>query len=341
MARILLVDDSPLVRNAMQAALEPYGVELAHAENGEVAVAKVASSRWDLIFLDVVMPVMDGPTALAEIRSRGIRTPVVLVTSVASASVVASAVKLGGVQYISKPFTPELIRSVAAKMLNLDPEQLKHPPRVLLQHRDPELPQQLARCLPAHIAIDATSSLSESLDLAESRGGHELVIFEPQNLADEGEAIASVLRDMLPAAGIFAIDPSGTSEPWHPEGPLDGVLPTPLDSAIGRGFLYPNFLRRLVFFGHETARAAGFQGARVHAPAYLAMVERVLCDRCPRLDLSLDLEIDLLDLDAEPEVVAELMKRLHRDLRSAGAAPAFRAVAAATHSLGAHHALMV
>jgi CheY-like chemotaxis protein len=46
MPRILLVDDAALTRNAMQAALEPWGIELAHAENGEVAVAKatVASS---------------------------------------------------------------------------------------------------------------------------------------------------------------------------------------------------------------------------------------------------------------------------------------------------------
>src|SRR5688572_30050528 len=68
--RVLLVDDSALIRNAMQAALEPYGLELEHAENGEVAVAKAMATPWDLIFLDVVMPHMDGPTALREIRSR-------------------------------------------------------------------------------------------------------------------------------------------------------------------------------------------------------------------------------------------------------------------------------
>src|ERR1041384_3162952 len=95
--RVLLVDDSALIRNAMHAALEPYGLELVHAENGEVAVDRARSSRWDLIFLDVVMPVMDGPTALRQIRAAGNTTPVVLVTSVSTAATVASAIKLGGV----------------------------------------------------------------------------------------------------------------------------------------------------------------------------------------------------------------------------------------------------
>ena len=106
--RVLLVDDSPLVRHAVQHALEPFGLEFAHAENGESAVAKAMASSWDLIFLDVVMPVMDGPSALRAIRARGNLTPIVLVTSVSTAAVVSAAIKLGGVQYISKPFTPGL-----------------------------------------------------------------------------------------------------------------------------------------------------------------------------------------------------------------------------------------
>jgi response regulator receiver domain-containing protein len=76
MWRVLLVDDSALIRNAMQAELEPYSLELVHAENGELAVERALSAHRDLIFLDMVMPVMDGPTALRRIRARGDTTPV-------------------------------------------------------------------------------------------------------------------------------------------------------------------------------------------------------------------------------------------------------------------------
>ncbi|MFT3698835.1 MAG: response regulator [Kofleriaceae bacterium] len=265
-----------------------------------------------LIFLDVVMPVMDGPTALKEIRARGVMTPVVLVTSISTASVVATAVKLGKVQYIGKPFTPEMIRAVAVKMLGL----VEQPARVLLQHHDPDLPKQFAKALPAHVQIDATSSLSESIDLAVARR-HQLVIFEPQNLADEAEAVAGVLRDILPAAGIFAIDESSTSL-WHPDGPLDGVLPKPFDLTLGRSFLYPTFLRPVVDFKDRQARVLGRQGA--HPEGYLATVERALV----HFDHP-EPEIDLLDLDADPATISALVSRLHRDLTAAGAAPAFRA----------------
>src|SRR5215510_6392499 len=99
----------------MQSVLEPLGLEIGHAENGKIGSDKALASTWDLIFLDVVMPIMDGPGALREIRSKGNKTPVVLVTSVSTAAVVAGAVKLGGVHYISKPFTREQIRAVATK----------------------------------------------------------------------------------------------------------------------------------------------------------------------------------------------------------------------------------
>jgi hypothetical protein len=233
-----------------------------------------------------------------------------------------------------------MIRSVAVKMLHLDETVLASPPRVLLQHRDPDLPRQLARILPPHIAIDATTVLGQSLDLAEA-SRYELVIFEPHDLGDAAAAIASVLRAKLPAAGIFAIDAAGASEPWHPAGPLDGVLPRVLDPALGRGFLFANFLRPLVYFDGRTARVAGFQGPRCHHPAYLAMVERILRDRGSRLDPSLEIVIDLMDLDAEAPESAGVISRLHEHFHAEGGAPAFRARPDATRSLSDTRVLLV
>src|SRR4051812_13153028 len=215
--RVLLVDDSALIRSAMQVALEPYGLELGHAENGAIAVERALSARWDLIFLDVVMPVMDGPTALRRIRAHGNATPVVLVTSVSTAAVVASALKLGGVSYIGKPFTPEQIRAVAARMLKLDAGVLGNPPRVLLQHTDPALPTQLRRLLPGHVVVDASPTLAHTLDLAEA-GRRDLVLFESRELGDEQVSIANLIRRALPAAGIFAMtDTADPAAPWQPD----------------------------------------------------------------------------------------------------------------------------
>jgi CheY-like chemotaxis protein len=308
----------------MHAALEPYGLELGHAENGEIAVAKASATQWDLIFLDVVMPIMDGPTALREIRARGNTTPVVLVTSVSTATVVASALKLGGVNYIGKPFTPAQIRAVATKLLKLDAAVLDHPPRVLLQHTDPGLLTRLRKLLPNHVAIDSSQSLAQSLDIAESTP-HGLVLIETRDLADEMTAIANVLRRSAPAAGIFAI--SSAASPgslWQPEEGLDGTLSPALDDGLVRGFLYPNFLRPLLAIDGLVARISGFRGPSHHLPAYLQTVARSIADRWSRLDGTADLQIDLTRAPSDPDGVVALIHAINDALRQAGGAPSFR-----------------
>lgn len=323
MRRVLVVDDSPLIRSSMQAALEPLGIWVEPAEHGEIAVAKACAAPWDLIFLDVVMPVMDGPTALRALRAAGVTTPVVLVTSVSTASVVAGAVKLGGVHYIGKPFTPPQIRAVAGKLLGLEPGALAAPPRVLLQHVDPTLPTRLRKLLPGHVAIDASSALAQSLDLAE-HGPRDLVILESPELGDELVAVANVLRRALPAAGIFAIrDPSAPAAWWQPDEGLDGWLPSALDDATVRGFLYPSFLRPLVELTGAHARLAGFRGPLAHVPAFAAALARRLVARTAGLDHTADLRIDARRLASDPAVVAAVLPTVDRALRAAGASPAF------------------
>jgi two-component system chemotaxis response regulator CheY len=321
--RVLVIDDSALIRNAMQSALEPYGLEIGQAENGAIGVDKALSSNWDLIFLDVVMPIMDGPTALRTIRASGNTTPVVLVTSVSTAAIVASAIKLGRVSYIGKPFTPEQIRAIASKQLKLDPQVLLHPPRVLLQHTDPALPGRLRKLLPAHVAIDTSHSLAESLDLAESER-RDLVLFESRDLADEMVVVANVIRRVLPTAGIFAITDDATGMPWQPDESLDGRLSSALDDAVVRGFLYPSFLRPLVVVDGKIVHAAGFRGPPAHLPVYVAMLGRVLVERCARLDPTADLQIDLTRMPDDPDALVAVITAADHRLRAVGAAPAFQ-----------------
>jgi len=321
--RVLLVDDSPLIRNAMHAALEPFGLELCHAENGAIAVDRARTAGWDLIFLDVVMPVMDGPTALRQIRAAGNTTPVVLVTSVSTAATVASAVKLGGVSYIGKPFTPDQIRSIAARMLRLDPAVLHSPPRVLLQHNDPTLPDRLRRQLPGHVAIDTSQSLAQSLDLAET-GRRDLVLFESRAVVDDVSAAANLLRRSLPAAGIFAIsDDAVPGVPWQPDAALDGRVPRALDEDVVRGFLYPNFLIPRVVVHGRTAHAAGFRGEPEQLPIYVTTLARMLVERCAGIDQTADLVVDLTRMPDDADAVVEVIAAANRELRRAGAAPAF------------------
>jgi CheY-like chemotaxis protein len=305
-------------------SLAPLGVEIGHAENGQVAVDKATSSRWDLIFLDVVMPVMDGPTALREIRARGITTPVVLVTSVSTTAVVATAVKLGGVCYLNKPFTQHQIRAVAVKLLKVDTAPKDPPSFVLSQQVDPDLHQRLRQALPAHVAIDLAESLAQSLDLAES-GLRDLVLIDRRGVGGDLVHVVNELRGVLPAAGIFAIADDGAAHPpWLPDAGLDGVLPRTFDAAMVQDFLYLNFLRPLVSVEGDVARAAGFVGPPAHLPAYLASLGRALVDRCARLDAITKLQIDLRCMPADVDAVLAILGTVNGKLREGGAVPAFQ-----------------
>lgn len=304
----------------MQAALEPYGLELEHAENGEIAVAKAMASHFDLIFLDVVMPLMDGPTALREIRARGNTTPVVLVTSVSTAAVVAGAVKLGNVYYIAKPFTPAHIRAIATKLLKIDPAVLGSPPRVVMQHTDPALHDKLRKQLPAHVQLESTHALAQTLDLIE-HGARELVLFETSDPLEEAVAIANVVRRQLPAAGIFALSDEAGPLPWAPDEGMDGALPRTLGDGLVASFLVPTFLRPLALLVGSVAYVTGFRGPPEQLHAYATQLARTLVARCVGLDETAELEVDLRRAPADADAIAAIVTRLDVALREARRSP--------------------
>ena len=343
--RVLIVDDSVVARDALAQLVEPFGVELAFAENGAEAVAQTKALRWDLIFLDVMMPVMDGIEAIHAIRGNGVTTPVVLATSVMTASTVARAVKLKNVTYISKPYRPETVRVMTTKLLGLDEACLRTPPRVLVQHPDPSVARELATALPRHVAVDATTSLAESLGVIEQHAhAYALVLFAPPATGDfheDARTFGGVLRDALPAAAIFALanaDGDGATV-WRCDGPLDGVLPSSV-APFTRAFLYATCVRPLVHVRGTVITAAGYAGAGTYAPAYLAMVERALVAACERLEPTLELELDVRAIDAEPAQIVDLVSRLHVRLKARGAL-SYRVSELVRHELAPKHGLLL
>ena len=112
--RVLHVDDEPDIREVveMSLGLDP---EFAIRSCSSGADALTASAEWppDLILLDVMMPVMDGPTTLKHLRSspKTTYTPVVFMTARAQAREIETFVSLGAVGVIPKPFDPMTLAS--------------------------------------------------------------------------------------------------------------------------------------------------------------------------------------------------------------------------------------
>jgi CheY-like chemotaxis protein len=104
--RILVVDDEPIARRALTGALQMGFSKPLEAETGAAALELAKSKHFDLIFMDVCMPVMDGFTACRQIleTSQNSSTPVVFVTSLSDDEFRNRAAESGGADYVIKPF---------------------------------------------------------------------------------------------------------------------------------------------------------------------------------------------------------------------------------------------
>jgi CheY-like chemotaxis protein len=121
MPRVLTVDDSKALRGIVRKQLAPLNLELDEAEHGEEGLQKLREGAYDLVLLDVTMPVMDGPTMLRRMREGGNRTPVIMLTAESGSAVIGEAMKLGLQDYMLKPMKPEELRAKVCKVLKIEP----------------------------------------------------------------------------------------------------------------------------------------------------------------------------------------------------------------------------
>ncbi len=117
-AKILIVDDEPNVRLMFRTALESSGYEVAEAGDGEAALAALRDAPSDLVLLDLRMPLIDGMETLRRLRAEGQTVPVVMVTAHGSVPDAVEAMKLGAVDFIQKPLTPEALREIVVEVLH-------------------------------------------------------------------------------------------------------------------------------------------------------------------------------------------------------------------------------
>jgi len=109
--RVLVAEDNSVNRVVMGGMLKKLGCEVEFAENGAEAVAKTRLSSHDIIFMDCLMPEMDGWNATLEIRRLDSRTPIVATTANATADDKTRCMKVGMNDYLSKPLRmAEMVR---------------------------------------------------------------------------------------------------------------------------------------------------------------------------------------------------------------------------------------
>lgn len=101
--KILIVDDEPLVRRSLMRAAQGRGHEVQVAEHGLEGKQIWEKFNPDVVFVDVLMPVMDGPTLLAQ-KPEGTRAKVIVMSAFTGEYDREVAVNMGGDVFLAKPF---------------------------------------------------------------------------------------------------------------------------------------------------------------------------------------------------------------------------------------------
>lgn len=114
---ILVVDDEPNIRLMFLTALEVRGRLVMPAPNGQAALDRLAEGGYDVVLLDLQMPGLGGMEVLEALRARGDDVPVIVVTAHGSIPDAVRAMRLGAVDFLSKPVTPEQIRAAVDEVL--------------------------------------------------------------------------------------------------------------------------------------------------------------------------------------------------------------------------------
>lgn len=114
-ARLLVVDDEPALREALQSSLEFEGYAVVTANDGQAALEAVAREPYDAVLLDVMMPRLDGLTACRRLRAAGNHVPVLMLTARDAVGDRVSGLDAGADDYLVKPFElDELLARVRA-----------------------------------------------------------------------------------------------------------------------------------------------------------------------------------------------------------------------------------
>lgn len=179
MKKILIADDSALVRKQITEIIAELGFEVETARNGAEAVEKAAATQYDVITMDINMPIMDGLTAVRKIME--IRpTPILMISSLTteSAQITMEALDAGAVDYISKPGTMNVGRSensedIVQKVKSLSripPRRLKTMTRRSVVRERPQSIREATRA-----ENKSTADVTKILLIGASTGGPGLI----------------------------------------------------------------------------------------------------------------------------------------------------------------------
>jgi FixJ family two-component response regulator len=118
MTKVLIIDDEENIRQMTRLTLETAGYQVGEAASGMECFAILGGdSAWDVVLLDQKMPVLMGTDVLRRLRVLVPQARVIIMTAFASVDLAVETMKLGAVDFVRKPMTPEVLRNAVTGAL--------------------------------------------------------------------------------------------------------------------------------------------------------------------------------------------------------------------------------
>lgn len=183
---ILVVDDEKGIREGCRRILMSEGYAVSVAENGEEGLKLVQSNPFDLILVDLMMPVMGGLDMMEEVRKFDQEIIMIVITGFATIETAVEAMKHGAYDYVPKPFTPDQVIAVVNR--GLEKRRLSLQAQRLMEERDQKLLEVAREESKIHTIVN---SMADGILVTNKE--HQLVLWNPAamkmlNLNEKPEA---------------------------------------------------------------------------------------------------------------------------------------------------------
>ncbi|HET6146322.1 MAG TPA: response regulator [Polyangia bacterium] len=349
MPKVLTVDDSRAVRMLVSKNAREMGLEVAEAEDGQQGLAKTKEESFDLIILDVTMPVLDGPGMLQELRAGGNKTPVLMLTSESKRSIVSSLMKMGIEDYILKPFKPDELKAKIAKALKMagpapgDEALVKEMASIVQapSANDPKGPaggkqfvdilciddmenvaKRLRTMIPEHVTLSTATSASAALAICRERVFR--IIMVDNDIPDvDSSSLMRQLRVMQPQAAfvMLSLRSMAKAQDEAREAGFVGVIFKPFDQSALEEFLLRYFdNQELIAITDNVISISAFKGRENRLPGYFSQITTLVSKAVEEIAAACFAEVivDISQIPLLPEKTGRMVLQLSERTRKVG-----------------------